>query len=288
MRWLPMTLDLGYAVSLALVAAILHALWNAMVKNSGERLLMIGFISIGHIVPGTFMAWYFAPPAPDSWVFIAASTIIHWGYYTFLVSAYRDGDLSLVYPIARGASPLLVTLGAWLSIGEFPGPQLLAGIVVVSSGILLLGWLAARNRSGLPALVYALLTGLTIASYSIVDGLGVRASGSAGGYIGWLFLLEGLFAIYVFARERAKLRSVSIRAVATGFGGGVVSQAAYGLVIYAALFAPLGVVSAVRESSVLIAAVIGTLWFREGPWRARIVCAAIVASGVMMIGFARA
>ena len=282
-----MTPNLAFAVLLALVAAVLHALWNAMVKYSADRLLMMGFISIGHILPGAAMVLMFLPPAPESWPFIAASTVIHWGYYVFLVSAYRDGDLSLVYPIARGISPLLVTVGAWLSVGETPGPQLLAGILIISFGILLLGWLAARNRAGMAAIGYAFATGVTIAAYSVVDGLGVRASGSPAGYIGWLFVCEGLFAIYVFARERAKLADVDARTLATGVAGGVVSQVAYGLVIYAAIFAPLGVVSAVRESGVLIAALIGVLWFGEGPWRPRITCAAIVAGGVALIGLAR-
>ncbi len=282
-----MTPNLAFAVTLALTAAFLHALWNALVKNSSDRLLMMGFISIGHIVPGAVMVMLFAAPAQESWPFIAASTIIHWGYYIFLVSAYRDGDLSLVYPVARGASPLLVTLGTWLAVGESPEPQLLAGIFVISAGVLTLGYLAARNRTGLTSIGYALATGLTIAAYSVVDGLGVRASASPGGYIGWLFLCEGLFAIYVFARERTKLRVATTQSIVTGIAGGVISQTAYGLVIYAALFAPLGVISAVRESSVLIAALIGVLWFGEGPWRARLTCAAVVAGGVALIGFAK-
>ncbi len=271
------------ALALVLTAAFLHAAWNAMIKGTGERTLVLGLISAGHVVVGLILIALYAPPAEASWPYIAASTFIHWFYYWFLLVSYRLGDLSQVYPVARGISPLLVTCGAFLFAGEVPGVAAITGIVLVSCGILILMWSTGRNRAGIGALGAALATGSMIASYSVVDGLGVRAAQSPFGYIGWLFFLEGLCAIFIFWRERHKLRTVPFATYRTGLAGGFFSALAYGLVIYAKNLAPLGAISAVRESSVIIAALIGVIWFGERPWRLRVLSALIVATGILIL-----
>ena len=272
-----------FALALVLTAAFLHAAWNAMIKGTGERTLVLGLISAGHVFVGFALILLYAPPAEASWAYIAASTFIHWFYFWFLLVSYRLGDLSQVYPVARGIAPLLVTCGAFLFAGEVPGVAAIAGIAMVSSGILILVWSTGRNRAGIGALGAALATGSMIASYSVVDGLGVRLAESPLGYIGWLFFLEGLCALYIFWRERHKLHSIPIATYKFGFAGGLFSASAYGLVIYAKNLAPLGAVSAVRESSVIIAALIGVIWFGERPWRLRVLSALIVASGILIL-----
>ncbi len=273
----------GIALSLVLVAALLHATWNAMIKGTGERTLVLGLISVGHVGLGVVLMALFAPPASASWIFIALSTFIHWFYYWFLLVSYRLGDLSQVYPVARGIAPLLVTAGAFLFAGEVPAPVAVAGIVAVSFGIMILMWSTNRDRTGLGALTAALATGSMIASYSVVDGLGVRAAVSPLGYIGWLFFFEGLVAFFIFWRERHKLQALPAATYKTGLAGGLFSATAYGLVIYAKTLAPLGAISAVRESSVIIAALIGVIWLGERPWRLRVIAAIIVAGGILTL-----
>ncbi len=271
------------ALTLVLAAAVLHAVWNAMVKGAGERVLVLGLISLGHTVTGLAMIPFFEMPGPDSWPYIGASVLIHWFYYWFLITAYRLGDLSQVYPVARGVAPLLVTAGAFVFAGEVPSLAAIGGITLVSFGIMILVWSNGRSRAGVGALGAAVATGTMIASYSVVDGLGARVSGSPFGYIGWLFFLEGFCVFYIFLREREKITMVPMSVYGVGLAGGLLSSAAYGLAIFAKTIAPLGAISAVRESGVIIAALIGVIWLGERPWRLRVVAATIVAAGILLL-----
>ncbi|GIL02722.1 MAG: membrane protein [Alphaproteobacteria bacterium] len=271
------------ALTLVLAAAFLHATWNAVLKRSGERAVMMGMIAFAHAAVGCGIIAFVAPPAPASWPYILASTVIHWFYYAFLLASYRLGDLSQVYPIARGSAPLLVSLAGWHFAGENLSATAWAGILTISAGIMAL-WFGSRNgRSDSGAVAAALLTGTTIASYSVIDGLGVRLAGSALGYIGWLFVLEGAVSLFIFYRARGRLPTLAHRFFATGLIGGLLSSTAYGLVIFAATLAPIGPISAVRESSVLIAALIGVILFNERPWAIRLACAAVVVCGILLL-----
>lgn len=271
------------ALVMVLAAAVLHATWNAILKHAGERAVMMGLISLAHMAAGFAIVAIVAPPAPASWPFIVASTVVHWFYYWFLLVSYRLGDLSQVYPIARGSAPLLVSLAGWYFAGEILSLTAIAGIATISVGIMSL-WLAARNgRSDSRAVGAALLTGATIATYSVVDGLGVRIADSHLGYIGWLFVLEGGVSLFIFIRARGRLAAVAQRFYLTGIIGGVLSATAYGLVIFAATLAPIGPISAVRESSVLMAALIGVIAFGERPWRMRLVSAGLVVFGILLL-----
>lgn len=278
----------SFALWLVLLAAVLHALWNAMIKGSGDRAFTMGLINFGHGILGLALVLLFMPPAPASWPFIAASTIIHFFYYGFLIVAYRHGDLSQVYPIARGIAPLLVALGAQAFAGEVLSVKEWAAIALVSCGISVLVFGRRQFRPSGKAVGAALMTGATIASYSVVDGMGVRASGGhAFGYIGWLFLLECIAGFGFMYLRRGVISTMPPRAWAWGIAGGIISAVAYGLAIYAKQIATLGSVSAVRESSVIIAALIGVWWFGERPWQPRLVAASVVAAGVVMLAFAR-
>ncbi len=270
-------------LTLVLSAAVLHAFWNAMVKGAADRTLVMGLVNTGHAALGIILVVMFLPPARESWPFLLTSVIVHFFYFGFLLLSYRLGDLSQVYPIARGLSPPVVALSAWLIVDEVLPIAAWAGILLVSSGI---GLLVFGRRGGISngkAVAAALVTGLTIATYTVLDGLGVRLSQSPIGYIGWLFLLEWVSSFYMFYIRRDALRSATLKVYIIGFIGGVVSAVAYGLAINAKSLASLGAVSAIRESSVIIAALIGVIWFGERPWKIRIISACIVATGVIIL-----
>lgn len=271
-------------VTIVLSAALLHAFWNAVVKGAGDKTVVLGLIALGHAVPGVVLVSLAAAPGWAAWPYIVASTVIHWGYYYLLNMAYRLGDLSVIYPIARGLSPVLIALGAQIWVGEVLPPIAWAGILCVSVGIMVLTRGVFSGALAPLGLVAALGCGVMVASYSLVDGVGVRLSHSATGYIGWLFVLELTVAVFIFSTRLERVRALPIRTVMLGFLGGVISGTAYGLVLYAKTLAPLGIVSALRETSVIFAAMIGVLWFGEGPKGNRLVAALIVAAGIILIG----
>lgn len=271
------------ALSLILSAAVLHATWNAIIKGSADRALAMGLLNLGHAGLGLVLILLYAPPAAEAWPFIIASTFIHFFYYGFLLWAYRHGDLSQVYSIARGIAPVLVALGAQVFADEFLPPIAWAGILLVSFGISVLFFGRRHNAASAQAISAAVLTGIAIASYSIVDGLGVRASQSPLGYIGWLFLLECIPGVFFIVYRRKHLSGIQTKILTIGIGGGLLSAVAYGLAIYAKSLTSLGTVSAIRESSVIIAALIGVIWFKERPWKLRMVAATIVACGVILL-----
>jgi drug/metabolite transporter (DMT)-like permease len=277
----------GIAIVLTLGAALLHATWNAVVKGSGDRLLLLAAITvICQILGGAFVPFVDAPD-PASWPFILGSLMLHGGYYLFLLQAYRVGDLSHVYPLARGMAPLLVTGGSALFAQEFLAGPALAGVVIASLGICTLAfergisWVADRRPLG-----FAFGTSLFIAAYTLVDGSGVRLSGHPFGYIAWLFLLDGfgiaLIAGYMRWGQLARFLRGEWK---TSLGGGIAAALAYGLVVYAMNFGAMALVSALRETSVVFAAVIGTVFLRERiTWR-RAVSAGVIAGGLVLTSF---
>lgn len=287
-----------FALILILTAALLHAVWNAIVKGSKDRGITIGLVAIGNALFGWMLVPFSPIPDPGSWIFIALTIFVHLFYFLFLISAYRLGDFSQVYPIARGVAPLLVATGGMIFAGEYLPLSGWAGVGLVSFAISLLVLSSARktliegagalvqggrdNRAG-KAVGAALMTGVCIASYTIVDGLGVRASGTQPGYIGWSFGLQIILGAGFLFWRREYLHTLSMRDYSAGIFGGLVSGLAYGLAIYAMSITTLGAVSAIRESSVIIASLIGVIWFGERPWKIRVLAAVIVAAGVWLL-----
>ena len=271
--------------SLVLLAAALHAIWNAVIKGTGDKTIAIGLVALGHMVLGLIGAAIL--PLPDIKVipFIIASTLIHWGYYYGLTTAYKFGDLSLIYPIARGISPVIVTFFAFFWIDERLSWLEMSGVLLISSGILFLGLRSLSNEKSIPALVFALTTGMLIAAYSVTDGFGVRLTENPLSYIAWLFIAEGFVVFFIFARFRLRLLKSSFPEIMLGFFAGVISTVAYGLALYAKSLAPLGIVTALRETSVIIATLIGVLWFKEKPIGYRIGAASIVFCGIIFLAF---
>jgi drug/metabolite transporter (DMT)-like permease len=269
--------------SLVLLAAALHAIWNAVIKGTGDKTIAIGLVALGHMVLGLIGAAIL--PLPDIKVipFIIASTLIHWGYYYGLTTAYKFGDLSLIYPIARGISPVIVTFFAFFWIDERLSWVEMGGVLLISSGILFLGLRSLSNEKSIPALVFALTTGILIAAYSLTDGFGVRLTENPLSYIVWLFIAEGFIVFYIFGRFKVRLLKSSFSEIMLGFFAGVISTVAYGLALYAKSLAPLGIVTALRETSVIIATLIGVLWFKEKPIGYRIGAASIVFCGIIFL-----
>lgn len=276
----------SFALGLVLSAAVLHATWNAMVKSGGDRAIVLAAVSIATFLMGAATVILTPLPAAAAWPFILLSAALHFGYYVFLYYAYRFGDLSHVYPIARGIAPALVAAGAYLTIGEELSGPALAGLAAISVGIMLLSFGRKAARGDPRALAFALGTGAIIAAYSVTDGIGVRLSEAPFGYIGWLMALEFPVAIVVLYRRRRSGRPIDGRSFRVGLAGGVLSVIAYGAVIYANSFTHLAAVSAVRESSVIFASLIGLVIFGERPWPRRLVSACIVAAGVITLASA--
>ena len=274
----------AFALTLVLCAAALHALWNAIIKAAADRVLTLGAVSATTVLVGVALITLFPAPAAESWPYIIASTLIHYGYYVFLFLAYRLGDFSQVYPISRGLAPVLVALGAQAFAGETLPILAWLGLLSVSFGIIVLSLPSIGVNPNPMAVAAAAGTGLLIASYSVVDGIGVRLADSPFGYIGWLFVLEFPVIVIAALRERGKQMAVRWSAIRLGLLGGLFAALAYGLVIYVKIFAPLGAVSAVRESSVIFAAIIGAVYFGERPWRRRVFAAAAVTTGVVALG----
>ena len=273
-------------VLIVLTAAFLHAFWNALVKGSGDKTIVLGLIALGHVVPGVAITVLAPLPGWDALPYIIASTLLHWGYYYFLNLAYQKGDLSLVYPITRGLAPVMVALGAQIWIGESLPVLAWLGILVVSAGVMVLSQGIFKTAVPKTSIVAAVIVATLVASYSLVDGIGVRLSDSIMGYIGWLFAAEACVALFIFKTRWARLRLLPVKTWLLGFIGGILSATAYALVLYVKTEAPLGVVSALRETSVTFAALIGVIWFGEGPKTRRLLAGVIVGVGTVLIGLA--
>jgi len=270
------------ALTLVLSAALLHASWNALVKAAADRAVMLAAVSLMHVTAGAVLIAVAPAPAAASWPMIAASTALHYGYYALLFQAYRLGDLSQVYPISRGIAPAFVAFATYL-IGESLSPGGWAGLAAVSAGIVLLAFGRAPAHADPRAVAVAGLLGLTIAAYSVADGVGVRLAESPLGYMGWLFLLESPVVLAILLPRHINGTAIDWRTFRLGLVGGLFAVTAYGTVLYVNTLAPIAAVSAVRESSVVIAALIGVVAFGERPWRLRLVAAVVVAAGVALL-----
>jgi drug/metabolite transporter (DMT)-like permease len=267
---------------IVLFAALLHASWNALLKSGGDGFWSMTVMGVATTLACAAALPFLPVPLRASWPYIAASALLHVGYNAFLIRAYRGGEFGSAYPIARGSSPLLVTLGAALVAGEHPAPHGIIGILLVSGGIISLAFRGRRlPESGI---FYALGTGVFIAAYSVTDGVGARLSGNAAAYTVWMCLLWGAAALpaYFIMRREARLWRGG-RATGLAALGGIVSVMAYGIVIFAMAHAPMGAVSALRETSVLFAVLLGRIVFGEKLTARRMVSALVIVAGVLCL-----
>jgi len=273
--------DDALAIALVLAAALLHATWNAVLRSRADRLWSIAVMGLAACVVALPFALALPAPAPASWPYLLLSAMLQTGYSLFLVLAYGRGDFGQVYPIARGTAPLLVTLGAALFARELPSTATLAGIALVSLGILSLSY--AGRRAPPIALGAALTTGLFIAAYGVTDGIGSRLSGTPIAYAAWLNVLYTARAGDRRCRART-LRPRSARA-RDAQGGGERRPLARRLRgdHVGVTLAPLGAVSALRETSVVFAALIGRVFLAERLTLRRIGSCAVIAIGAICL-----
>jgi phosphonate utilization associated putative membrane protein len=267
-----------------LCGALLHAGWNAVVKASSDKALDTAVIHTLASVVALPLLLAVGLPHPSAWPFILASVTIHIAYYIALVGAYQHGELGLTYPLMRGTAPLLVALSAAATLGESLSPLAWAGVLGVSCGVLALG-LSRQALMAPRAVAFALANAVVIALYTVVDGLGTRTSGNALQYVAALFVLEGWpFGLLVlwrrgwgqawpYARRRAPVALV----------GACASLASYGIALWAMTRAPIATIAALRETSVLFAALLGTWLLKEAFTLRRAVGTAVILAGVMAL-----
>lgn len=274
---------------LVLLAAVLHASWNVLVKIGGDRLLVQTIvIGTGSVACALALPWVALPPLAV-WPFVVASVAIHNLYFFCLLRAYAHGDLSQVYPIARGTSPLVVALAAIPLAGEHLVASELAGVALVTLG---LASLAGGTRVGgdRRAIGYALATGLLIAAFTLVDGLGVRRAPDPLSFILWMQAGEIVpLGLFVWLRRRDRVASFvvghGVRGVASAVLGGLMAVSAYGIVLWAYSRAALAPVAALRETSVVMAAAFGTVSLGEPFGPRRVLASIVVVVGVALLNF---
>jgi drug/metabolite transporter (DMT)-like permease len=255
-----------------------------MIKSSSNVLLdttLVVFFAGALAAP--FMLAVDLPP-PATWPYIIASMVLHLGYYVALVGAYRAGDLSHGYPIMRGVAPLLVSVCALAWLGEAPTPTVWVGVLLICGGVLSLGFAGFRWSESRVSLGWALTNAVIIAAYTLVDAAGVRTAGKAEIYVVWLFTLDALpFSLIIMYVKRNELIPYARQFWLRGLLGGGLSAAAYAVVLWAMGRAPVAAVAALRETSVVFAALIGAWLLKEGHIGRRLAGAATVALGVIAL-----
>jgi drug/metabolite transporter (DMT)-like permease len=270
----------GYAVALVLLSAILHATWNAQLKGCDDRAQFMVSMCLTTGVLALICAPFVPWPSRSSWMCVALSAVLHTVYNLLLLQNYKRSDLGSAYAIARGISPSLVTLGAFVLMRQRPSTFAVTGVVMISAGILLLS--TGEAKSDKYATVSALATGVVIAAYTVVDGMGVQRSPTTLSYTVWVFA-SYLFMPVVLLLLRMPVRAIALRSLPRPAGAGVFSLAAYTLVLWATHYADVGIVSALRETSVLWAVIIGRRFLGEAfTWR-RTASAFIICCGVMLL-----
>lgn len=277
-----------------LFGALLHASWNALIKGGEDKALDTALMHVMGIVVALPLLAAVGLPDRASWPYVAGSLVTHIGYYTALVGAYRHGELAMTYPIMRGLAPLLVACASATAIGEPLGAAAWAGIGAISLGVVGVGLSRSATAHGHPgkALRYALANAAIIAVYTVIDGLGVRASGNPVAYIATLVLFDGLpfFLIVMWRRRAQNLHVESLAYLRTRWPiallGAAASMGSYGIALWAMTRAPVATVAALRETSVLFAAAIGALWLKEGFGAQRAAGTALIVAGVMTLRLA--
>lgn len=267
-----------------LFSALLHAIWNSLAHKVNDRLVGFALIGVVDMVGGGILASVAGLPPAGAWPYIIASAVLHIVYNLLLLASYQLGEFSQMYPLARGTSPWVVALISVLLLGTTLPLGELAGVLAISVGLVALVCIGGRpRRRDAPALTAALLTGLTIAAYTVVDGLGVHQAPLIA-YIGWMFLLQGPpIAMLACWRRRGRLGAALREAAGPGVAGGVISLAAYSIVLWAQTSGALAPIAALRETSIIFGALIGAVFLGEKLGTRRAIASAVVLAGVVLI-----
>lgn len=271
-------------IAAVLFGALLHAGWNALVKASPDPALESALLNLGGSVIAIPLLLWTGAPVPAAWPYLAASIAVHVGYHFALSAAYRHGELGLTYPLMRGSAPLLLALVSALVLGETLSLVAWAGVLAVSAGVVTLG-LAGRGRKSPRAIAFALGNAVIIATYTLIDGIGVRVSGNPLQYVLAFFALDGwLFGALVLRRRGWAAGWASARARAPfALAGAIASIGSYGIALWAMTRAPVATVAVLRETSVLFAAVIGASLLKEAFTARRALGTAAILVGVMAL-----
>jgi drug/metabolite transporter (DMT)-like permease len=268
-----------------LVAALMHAGWNALVKIGLDRFSSILFLALVQGGIALLLLPFFDPPARAAWPWVLAGSTLHSGYKLVLIQAYKHGDLSQVYPLARGTAPLIVTIAGALFLSEHMHPLRIAAVLAIAAGIMLMArpeqGKAALGRAGLG---FALLTACFTASYTMADGVGARIAGAASGFTLWMFVLDGLFMlIYGLATRGGASLIALLPAWRGGVAAGAMSLGSYWIAIWAFTQAPLAMVAALRETSVLWAMLIAFFLLKERVGAGRWAAALLIVTGIILM-----
>jgi drug/metabolite transporter (DMT)-like permease len=270
-------------VVVVLVAGLVHAVWNALVKSMPSQATSFALVNLGVALTCWFAVPFVGLPRAQAWPYLVGSVGCHIGYELFLMGSYQRADFSRAYPIARGTAPLLVSLAGLVFASERVGLAGAGGILLVVIGVMSLSYVRNSTKLDRTGAHWALATGVAIAVYTVVDGFGVRASHNTLRYSATLFVIQSTLWILAVVLRRGWRVSASRSILVTGVGAGVLSMVAYTAVLYAQTRAPLGIVSALRETGVVWAALIGIVVFREGRARTLLMPALLVAVGVALM-----
>ena len=267
-----------------LFAAALHATWNAIVKGGTDTLLTTVLIAAAAAAIGLVTLPFLPPIAPAAWIYLGISAVLEIAYYGLIAVAYRHADMSRAYPLMRGTPPLIVALVSGLALGMAVSPFGWLGVALVSIGLLSLTLGGARGSGR--GTMFALINAIVIASYTLVDGFGVRASGSPVAYTMWIFVLTGVpLAAWALAR-RPGLLAYARRNWHLGIAGGVGTLVSYGLVLWAMTMAPIPLVAALRETSILFGTLIAVFVLKERMTSVRWAAILIIAAGAAVLKLA--
>jgi len=266
-----------------LVGALLHASWNFLVKAGRNTHTATGIIYASAGILSALALPFLAPPAPSSWPYLSISVFVELLYGIVLAAAYGAGDLSHAYPLMRGTAPLLVAVASSVWVGERLSRPLWLGVVLMSCALISMIFEARGRPRSASTTVLALLNALLIATYTVIDGVGVRKSGQPLAYGLWLFMFIGVpWLVFVAVRSRHRLRELR-REIATGLVGGACSLGSYTVALWAVTRAPIAVVAAVRETSIVFGALFGLLFLHERlSWVRAAAIAAIVAALIII------
>lgn len=266
-----------------LSAALLHAGWNAVIKTGGDKQAGMFLLTLGHAAIGAVVVSFRPLPAAEVWPWIIASGAIHMAYQLFLGFAYQHGDLSRVYPIARGSAPLMVTLVGLFVLSDTVSGREYAGIFILGLGILAMAHGVFSSGESRRLVPYALGSATATAGYSLVDGMGARLSGDPVTYVGWLLILSAVFYTPVILVLRGPgLVRIKPRGWVMGLVAAAASYTAYAIVVWAMTKAPIALVTALRETSVMFAVLLGWLLFGERMNRGKAVAAALIVAGAVL------
>jgi drug/metabolite transporter (DMT)-like permease len=268
-----------------LTAAAAHAGWNALIKGAGDPLVMTAVLSFASGIAGVALLTVTGLPPAAVWPWLVTSIIVHVLYFASLVEAYRYGDLSQVYPIARGGAPLLTAIGGWMLIGEDLSGRGWSGLVLLVCGVFLLSFgNQARFRVDPRGVRYAGLTALTICAYTLLDGIGARLSGNAPSYVAALFIGCAIATTpYFLWRGGKALLPAAARHWRLGAVGGGLQLVSYGVVVWAMTMVPIALVAALRETSVLFASLISVAVLKESLSVVRVSAAIVIVVGLMLL-----